>query len=166
MFVYYMNEFGYEFYMQECDKRGVVLAGSEAKSIERDFGLSDGSVIRYSRLDGIEELGTPKNVYSESYADADRLRVYAPKDVKHKATTVTLTLFFVGDSRYKLLDEFNAYVKSGFHRYWDTARGKWFAFYVGGELKPAVQMWYGSVPYLKMDYKLTNIFGRTFDIEE
>lgn len=155
-----MSEFGYEFYMQECDKSGNILAGSEKKSLEQDF-----QGLRYSKIDGIEAVGAPKNVYSESYADADRLRVYAPKDVKHKETTVTLTLYFVGDNRFESLDAFNAYIKGGFHRYWDTARNKWFAFYIKDELKPAEAVWYGSTPYLRMDYKLVNIFGRTFDVK-
>lgn len=155
-----MSEFGYEFYMQECDKEGNILAGSTKRSLERDF-----QGLRYSKIDGIEALGAPKNVYSESYADADRLRVYAPTEVTHKETTVTLTLYFLGAERHKLLDAFNDYIKRGFHKYWDTARNKWFAFYVKDELKPAESMWYGSVPYLRMDYKLTNIFGRTFDVE-
>ncbi len=155
-----MSELGYEFFMQECDSKGNILAGSEPKSLEVDFrGL------RYSKIDGIETIGAPKNVYSESYADADRLRVYAPKDVKHKETIVTLTLYFVGEDRFATLNAFNEYVKGGFHRYRDTARNKWFAFYIKDELKPAESMWYGSTPYLRMDYKLVNIFGRTFDVE-
>lgn len=160
-----MSEYGYEFYMQECDKEGKVLAGSSPLNIEVDFKMEDGTCVRYSKIDGIEALGAPKNVYSESYADADRLRVYAPTEVKHKETTVTLTLYFMGAERHKLLDTFNAYIKGGFHRYWDTARNKWFAFYVKDELKPAESMWYGATPYLRMDYELTNIFGRTFDVE-
>lgn len=156
---------GYEFFMQECDKAGNVLDGSVAINLEVDLKMEDGTCVRYSKIDGIEALGAPKNVYSESYADADRLRVYAPTEVMHKETTVTLTLYFLGAERHKLLDAFNDYIKRGFHKYWDTARNKWFAFYVKDELKPAESMWYGSVPYLRMDYKLTNIFGRTFDVE-
>lgn len=155
-----MGEFGYEFYMQECDRSGNILVGSVKKSLEQDF-----QGLRYSKIDGIETIGAAKNVYSESYADADRLRVYAPKDVKHKETTVTLTLYFLGEKRFEVLDAFNAYIKGGFHRYWDTARNKWFAFYIKDELKPAEAQWFGSTPYLKMDYKLVNIFGRTFDVE-
>lgn len=161
-----MSEFGYEFYMQECDKEGNILVGSVKKSLESAFNTSDAKGwLRYSKIDGIETIGAPKNVYSESYADADRLRVYAPKDVKHKETTVTLTLYFLGEKRFEVLDAFNAYLKGGFHRYWDTARNKWFAFYIKDELKPAEAQWFGSTPYLKMDYKLVNIFGRTFDVE-
>lgn len=155
-----MSEYGYNFYMQECDSKGEIIAGSALKNLEQDF-----EGLRYSKIDGIEAIGAPKNVYSESFADSDRLRVYAPKDVKHKETTVTLTLYFVGENRFKGLYAFNEYIKGGFHRYWDNARNKWFAFYIKDELKPADSMWYGSTPYLKMDYKLVNIFGRTFDVE-
>ena len=165
MISYDMNTLGYEFYIQECDKEGNILDGSVAINLEVDLKMEDGTCVRYCKIDGIEALGAPKNVYSESYADADRLRVYAPTEVTHKETTVTLTLYFLGAERHKLLDAFNDYIKRGFHKYWDTARNKWFAFYVNDELKPAESMWYGSTPYLRMDYKLVNIFGRTFDVE-
>lgn len=155
-----MSEYGYNFYMQECDSKGEIIAGAALKNLEQDF---DG--LRYSKIDGIEAIGAPKNVYSESFADSDRLRVYAPKDVKHKETTVTLTLYFVGENRFKSLYAFNEYIKAGFHRYHDDARNKCFAFYLKDELKPAESQWHGSTPYLKMDYKLINIFGRTFDVE-
>lgn len=154
-----MSEHEYDFFMQECNAKGELLAGTK-KNLEQDF---DG--LRYSKIDGIEAVGTPKNVYSESYADADRLRVHAPKEIKHKETVVTLTLYFFGENRFEILDAFNNYIKGGFHRYWDTARNKWFAFYIKDELKPAEQMWYGGLPYLKMEYKMVNIFGRTFDVE-
>lgn len=156
-----MSSLGYEFFMQECNERGELLAGSTKKNLEVDF-----NGLRYSKIDGIEVVGAPKNVYSESFADADRLRVYAPKDIKHKETVVTLTLYFVGEDRFKVLDAFNAYIRGGVKRYWDSARNKWFAFYVKDELKPAEQMWYGTTPFLRMDYKLINIFGRTFDVEQ
>lgn len=159
------SEYGYEFFMQECNNKGETLAGTSPKNLEKDFNIDGKGWVRYSKIEGIEAVGVPKNTYSESFADSDRLRVYAPKDVKHKETTVTITLYFLGKDKFKILDSFNAYIKSGFHRYWDTARNKWFAFYVKDELKPAEQMWYGTTPYLKMDYKLVNIFGRTFDME-
>lgn len=156
----------YKFYMQACDSTGEVIDVTNAISLEDYFKTSDGSsCLRYSKIDGIDAIGAPKNIYSESFADADRLRVYVPSVVKHKETVVTLTLFFLGDRRQEVLDNFNAYITNGFHRYWDTARNKWFAFYIKDELKPAESMWYGSTPFLRMDYKLVNIFGRTFDVE-
>ena len=149
----------YKFYMVACDNKGVPIKGAQTMDLERDF---DG--LKYSSMEGIETIGAAKNIYSESYSDSDRLRVYVPTEVKHKETEITLTVYFTGENRFKTYDAFNAYIAKGFHRYNDTARKKWFAFYVKGELKPAESMWYGSAPYLKMEYKLSNIFGRTFDV--
>lgn len=150
----------YKFYMQECDKYGVITEDSSQIDLELYF---DG--LKYASMEGIETVGAAKNIYSESYSDADRLRVHVPSEVKHKETEITFTVFFTGEDRYKTYDKFNDYITKGFHRYHDTARNKWFAFYIKGELKPAEQMWHGSTPYLKMEYPLSNIFGRTFDVE-
>ena len=146
--------------MVACDNKGNPIVGAQTMDLEKDF-----EGLKYSSMDGIETIGAAKNIYSESYSDSDRLRVYVPTEVKHKETEITFTVYFTGKNRYKVYDAFNAYITKGFHRYRDTARNKWFAFYIKGELKPAEDMWYGSTPYLKMQYKLSNIFGRTFDVE-
>ena len=153
-------ELTYKFYMVACDNKGNPIVGAQTMDLEKDF-----EGLKYSSMDGIETIGAAKNIYSESYSDSDRLRVYVPSEVKHKETEITFTVYFTGKDRYKVYDAFNAYITKGFHRYRDTARNKWFAFYIKSELKPAESMWCGSTPYLKMEYKLSNIFGRTFDVE-
>lgn len=158
-----MSSLGYEFFIQECNAKGEAISGAPERNLEKDPEFEG---LRYSKIEGIETKGAIKNSYAESYADADRLRVYAPKEVKRKETNVKLTLYFVGANRFKALDAFNQYISGGFHKYRDTARNKWFAFYVKSELKPADAMWYGTTPYLKMDYELVNIFGQTFDVEQ
>ena len=150
----------YKFYMVACDNKGNPIVGAQTMDLEKDF-----EGLKYSSMEGIETIGAAKNIYSESYSDSDRLRVYVPTEVKHKETEITFTVYFTGKNRYKVYDAFNAYITKGFHRYRDTARNKWFVFYIKSELKPAESMWYGSTPYLKMEYKLSNIFGRTFDVE-
>lgn len=150
----------YKFYMVACDNKGNPIVGAQTMDLEKDF-----EGLKYSSMEGIETIGAAKNIYSESYSDSDRLRVYVPTEVKHKETEITFTVYFTGKNRHKTYDAFNAYITKGFHRYHDSARNKWFAFYIKSELKPAESMWYGSTPYLKMEYKLSNIFGRTFDVE-
>ena len=149
----------YNFYMQECTKDGVLIEGTK-KNLEHDF-----NGLKYSRMDGIETIGATKNIYTETFADSDKQKVYMPKEVTHKPTDITFTVFFLGENRYKVYDEFNAYIGKGLHKYWDDARKKWFIFYVSDEIKPAEQKWHGSEPYLKMSYKLKNIYGMTFDLE-
>lgn len=149
----------YKFYMQECDERGNVLADTRAKDLEVDFvGL------RYKECKGLDTIGAA-NVYAESYADSERLRVHVPSKLTHKPTTVTLTLYFIGDERYAVHDAFNDYLKaSPFHVYHDTARNKKLVFYVKDEITTGKSQWYGNHPYIEVSYKLSNIFGRTFDV--
>lgn len=151
----------YKFYLVSTDKFGVPLNNAEEYSIEDHF---DG--LKYCKMDGIESMGAAKNIYSESYSDSDRLRVYVPKEIKRKETEITFTVYFIGENRHKVYEEFNSYITEGFHRYRDTARNKWFVFYVKNELKPSEQEWKGGTPFIKMEYKLSNIFGQTFDYTE
>ena len=150
----------YKFYMVACDNKGVPITGARTMDLERDF---DG--LKYSSMEGIETIGAAKNIYSESYSDSDRLRVYVPDNLTHKPTTVTLTLYFVGENRYNVYDSFNAYLKgSKYHIYYDTARKKKLVFFVKDGISVGESQWYGSTPYIQVEYKLSNIFGRTFDV--
>jgi hypothetical protein len=150
----------YKFYMQECDKEGNILVGTSPKDLEVDF-----AGLRYKECKGLNTIGAA-NVYTESYADSNRLRVHVPSNLTNKATTVTLSLYFIGEDRYKVYDAFNEYLRnSPYHIYYDTARKKRFAFFVKEEISPSVSQWYGSTPYIEVSYKLSNIFGRTFDVE-
>lgn len=105
------NEHGYKFFLQECDKKGEVLDGTTPKNIEEDFNMEDNSgLVKYKECKGLNTTGSA-NIYTEQYADSDRLRVHVPEKLTHKQTTVTLTLYFIGENRYKCYDEFNAYLK-------------------------------------------------------
>lgn len=153
-----MSELGYNFYMVECDKQGKVANEENEIGLEQHF-----KGMRYSKAEGLDKIGKPKNIYSEKYADSDRLRVHVPNEITNEATNVTFTFFFVGNDRQKVYHDFLDYVRKGFHRYHDDARNKYLYFCVNSELKPAEEMLYGSVPYLKFDLEVQNIFGRTFD---
>ena len=150
-----MSDTEYKFYMQSCDINGNELEETP-KDLEKDFvGLL------YSKCVGLNTIGKVKNIYTETYSDADRLRVYMPTDVKNEETVVTLTLVFVGEKRNEVRDEFNEYIRNGFHKYWDTARYKEFVFFIKDELPIGEEMWYGSKPYLRCEYKLQNVKGKT-----
>lgn len=155
----------YKFYMIACDKDGNVTQSTE-KDLETDF---NGLV--YSKCEGLDTIGAAKNIYEEKYADSDSIRVYMPVitdengntifDIKNEPTTIKLTLFFVGENRYSVRDDFNTYIRNGFHKYWDNARRRRFQFYVSKELPIGEEKWYGSTPYLKCEYTLNNIHGKT-----
>lgn len=148
----------YKFYMQECDSKGTLLAGSTKKDLEVDFGS-----LRYSAMEGIETIGKPKNISTESYADSDRLRVYMPDEIVNEATKITFKCYFIGDTCMSDYYKFTEYIRNGFHRYWDNLRKKWFAFYCEEEIRVTSSKMYGT-KYLEVTYTLNNIFGKTFDI--
>lgn len=150
------NTHGYEFFMQEVDNKGNLL-GNEINLEEAFDGL------KYSSIVGINNLGAVKNIYAETYADANRVRVSIPEKVQRESTQITLVLYFVGEKRAEVFKSFCDYICNGRHRYWDTARSKYFDFYISEELTPSDELWYGSTPYFKVDVKMNNIFGQTFD---
>lgn len=146
----------YKFYMAECDAEWKVQDGTE-KDLERDF---DG--LRYQEAKGLNLTGKPR-LYTETYADADKVRVYIPENVTHEPTTITFSFVFFGENRYKTYDEFVAWVSGKRMVYHDDARNKWAYFYVADSIQPAEEMWYGSTPYLRLELKVSNVYGRTFD---
>ena len=159
----------YKFYMQACDHKGIPIEGAQIMDLEKDFKVEkDGVVVgqlRYKECKGLNEIGAAR-VYTEEYSDSDRLRVHIPDNLTHKPTTVTLTLYFVGEERYKVYDSFNTYLKgSKYHMYYDSARKKKLTFFVKDEIGVGESQWFGSTPYIQVEYKLSNIFGKTEDIE-
>lgn len=146
----------YKFYMAECDAEWNVKDGTE-KDLERDF---DG--LRYQEAKGLNLTGKPR-LYTETYADADKIRVYIPEKVTYEPTTITFSFVFFGEDRQTTYDAFVEFVSGKRMVYWDTARNKYAYFYVGDSIQPAEEMWYASTPYLRLELKVSNVYGRTFD---
>jgi hypothetical protein len=144
----------YFFYLQAVNKNGVPLEAE--RSIEDAF---DG--LRYLRADGIDIIGKPKNIYTEVYADSDTLRTHVPETILNEATTITLTLAFIGPNRHQTRDAFNEYIRNGYHRYRDTFRNRAFIFFVQDIIEPKEEQFIGSEPYIQVEYKLSNIKGNT-----
>ena len=148
----------YKFYIQTINKDGSIPTGSVTKDLERDF-----AGLRYKECKGLNTIGKPR-VYTEKYADSDRLRTYIPTEVTHDATVIKLTLYFMGENRQKVYDDFNTFVTGGYRKYWDTARNKAFDFYVSDITEPSDEKWYWSTPYFEVTYTLQNLNGKTKDV--
>ena len=148
----------YKFYIQATDSKGVALEGAPIKDLEVDF-----EGLRYLKATGLNDIGEAR-VYTETFADSDRTRVYIPREVTHKQTTVTLSLVFIGKKRHETYDAFLAYITNGFHAFWDSCRHKRLVFYVESNISPSEEFWSGSNPSLKLDITLKNVYGKTDNI--
>lgn len=119
----------------------------------------------YMRAEGMNDVGKSKNIYTEGYADSDRLRVYVPTNGEYTndATKITMHFLVVGDeaSRQATILAFESYLREGVHRYWDTARNLEFDFVVQDEIKVSDEKWHGSSPYVEIQITMQNLNGKT-----
>ena len=145
----------YTHYMQRTD-----VVGYNIIDIEEQF---DG--LLYMRAEGMNDIGKSKNVYTEGYADSDRLRVHLPPDGNYtnEATKITMHFLVVGDAaqRQATIRAFENYVREGVHRYWDDARNLEFDFIVQDEIKVSDEKWHGSSPYVEIAVPMQNLNGKT-----
>jgi hypothetical protein len=141
-----------KFYMQK--------EGESAIDLEAHFlGL------RYQKCVGLNDKGKRKNIYIEEYSDSDTLRVWQGEEATRKATTITFTFFFIGDTRHEAFNDFYEYVKNGQIRYWDTARNKEALLVLADEVKIGDDSWKGSIPYFEVPFKFQNLWGECKDKE-
>lgn len=139
-----------KFYMQK--------EGGDVIDLEVDFpGL------RYAKCVGLNDKGKRMDIYTEEYADSDVLRVWQGVDVTRKATTITFTLYFIGDTRHKAYEDFYAYVKNGQIKYWDTARNKEALLVLNSDVKIGDESWKGSTQYFEVQFKFQNLWGECKD---
>lgn len=148
----------YKFYMQTINKDGSIPDDSVTRDLEAYF---DG--LRYKQCKGLNTIGKPR-VYTEVYADSDRLRSYIPETPLFDATEIELTLYFMGENRQATFDAFNEFILGGYRKYWDTARNKAFDFFVKDKVEISKEMWYGGMPYFEVTYTLQNLNGKTTDV--
>ena len=149
---------GYKFYIQRVEKlQDGTYSPVPSTIIDLESRFKG---LKYSKLTGLNDIGKAKNIYTEKYADGDKLRVYIPQTIQSEATSMTLTIYFFGKDRQSVFADFANEIKSGIHRYWDTARNMYFDFFVDDELKPTDENWYKGEPYFKVDVKMKNIYGR------
>lgn len=147
----------YKFYMQKVDANGTLIANT-LKDLEKDF-----NGLKYSQCEGLLNKGKRKNVYTEEYADSDTLRVWQDSDVTREATTITFTFCFVGTTRKSVYQSFYEYVKNGIISYYDTARLKEARLILVDALEPSDDIFVGSTPYIKANFKFQNLWGECKD---
>lgn len=148
-----------KFYMQKCSKDGTLETGT-LKDLEVDF-----QGLKYIEAKGISKIGKVKNVYTEMYADSDKLRTWHPSEknveTTHEATTIQLKLLFYGDNRRSVYDQFNDYIYDGYHMFWDTLRNRKFVFFVSEATDPSDDVFKGGTPYIIGTWTLQNLKGKT-----
>lgn len=148
---------GVKFYMQKVDDSGNLIDGT-LKDLESDFvGLL------YCKCEGLLAKGERKNIYFESYADSDGVRVWQGDEVVREPTNITFTFYFKGDDRQNVYESFYSYVKNGIISYYDNMRMKEARIVLKEALEPSDDIYKGSTPYITAKFKFQNIWGECRD---
>lgn len=150
---------------------GVWSKDGDTKSLEDDFGFC-----RYKSMTGINAFGKQKGVYTESYAEADSLRVFVSPTPTQEAITSTLTVLSFGfapgsptalsvteqiktaEDNWHALVEF---LRGGLILWQDDYRQRKALFMLQDEISPSTDN-IKDIPYLECQVKLQNVFGETY----
>ena len=122
---------------------------------------------KYVKFEGLSETGKVKNIYTETYAETEELRMYIPDEVLYDNTDMSLTLLF---SPYSENDSdvqdneraFFEYVSGHKIEYHDTFRNRYVSLLLLNKPEVVGEVLYGGSRYREVKYTFKNIYGRSF----
>lgn len=161
----------YNFYIQRYPK-------TYFDSSKNDFVTDDGDKVRldleevfkckYVRMEGISENGKAKNIYTESYAETEELRMHIPKDILYENTDLALTLIFLPTSSSEediqtAERNFFDFISGRKVEYVDTFRNRYVTMILVNKPEVVGEVLYGGSRYRQVKYTFKNVYGRSFD---
>lgn len=122
----------------------------------------------YVKATGISENGKAKNIYTESYPETDRMRLYIPDEIAYDNTSIVISLLFPGypdGGRMDVQDNERAFFEavSGKKIEWhDNFRNRYVTLILIEAPKVTAETLYGGSRYRQMEYTFQNVYGRSF----
>ena len=157
---FYIQKYGRK-YWDKNKSQYVEEAKGELIDIEAKFKC------KYVKFEGLSETGKVKNIYTETYAESEELRMYIPDEVLYDNTDISLTLLF---SPYSENDSdvqdneraFFEYVSGHKIEYHDTFRNRYVSLLLLNKPEVVSEVLYGGSRYREVKYTFKNIYGRSF----
>ena len=160
---------GYKFYIQKYSREH--YNKETGKYDKEDIGelidIEENFKCKYVKFEGLSETGKVKNVYTETYADSEELRVYVPDDVLYEQTDISLTLLFApsstDDNDVQVNERaFFEYVSGHKIEYHDTFRNRYVSLLLINKPEVVGEVLYGGSRYREVKYTFKNLYGRSF----
>ena len=123
----------------------------------------DGMIVR--SVSGLSSVGTPKNIYTETYAEDSEVRVYLPETVERESTQVTIRASFRTTGRRSVYEAFCNYIIGSKIKYWDTVRNRLVYLLLDSAIELEEDFLFGSDPFLTVEFRFMNLFGRSYTVE-
>lgn len=144
------------------DKFYISRYNEESKSWEQEVELTEHfQGLIYCKCEGVSSKGKVKNIYKESYAESEELRVYLPKNPVRESTEIKLTVVFSKENRRDIFDSFVDYITGYRLKYWDTIRNREVEMIQEEKIEVDEDIIYGSSPYIAVEFLFTNLRGDT-----
>lgn len=117
--------------------------------------------MKYISCDGLSNYGKVKNIYTETYAETDELRVYLPENVARENTDIEFVFGFEKENRRDTYDRFVSWISGKKLRYWDTCRNREVEMVLVEKLEVDEDVLIGSSPFITIPFKFKNLNGQT-----
>ena len=140
----------YKFYMS----RFIDGSWESEVSLEDYF---DGLV--YLSCIGLSNFGKPKNIYSESFAEVEDLRLYIPETVVRENTDIEFEFGFKKANRRDTYHSFVDWITGHKIKYWDTARNREVEMILMEKIEVDDDLLKGDSPYIVVPFKFKNLKG-------
>ena len=160
---------GYKFYIQRYSRKHYNKETSQydKEDIGELIDIEEQFKCKYVKFEGLSETGKVKNIYTETYAETEELRMYIPDEVLYDNTDMSLTLLF---SPYSENDSdvqdneraFFEYVSGNKIEYHDTFRNRYVSLLLINKPEVVGEVLYGGSRYREVKYTFKNIYGRSF----
>ena len=117
--------------------------------------------MKYISCKGLSDKGKIKNIYTESYAEVEDLRVYIPDEVVRENTDIEFEFGFEKTGRRDVFDSFVDWVSGYKIKYWDTCRNREVEMILIDKVEVDEDLLIGSSPYIIVPFKFKNLKGST-----
>lgn len=117
--------------------------------------------MKYISCKGLSDYGKIKNIYTESYAETDELRLYIPDKPIRENTDIEFEFGFEKENRRDVFDSFVNWISGCKLKYWDTCRNREVEMVLIEKIELDEDILIGSSPYIVVPFKFKNINGQT-----
>ena len=160
---------GYKFYIQRYSRKhwNKETSQYDKEDIGELIDIEEQFKCKYVKFEGLSETGKVKNIYTETYAETEELRMYIPDEVLYDNTDMSLTLLFAPDTENDrdVQDNeraFFEYVSGHKIEYHDTFRNSYVSLLLINKPEVVGEVLYGGSRYREVKYTFKNIYGRSF----
>ena len=159
----------YNFYIQRYSRKhwNKETSQYDKEDIGELIDIEEQFKCKYVKFEGLSETGKVKNIYTETYAETEELRMYIPDEVLYDNTDMSLTLLFAPDTENDsdVQDNeraFFEYVSGHKIEYHDTFRNRYVSLLLLNKPEVVGEVLYGGSRYREVKYTFKNIYGRSF----